>query len=75
MYFYDIGEWELYDLESDPKEMKNQYKNPEFTSQVERLKGDLEALRKKHLVPENKIKDVSNPSQRYITNQVPEEVK
>ena len=75
MYFYDIDEWELYDLESDPKEMKNQYINPEFASQVERLKDELKSLRKKHLVPENKIKDVSNPTQKYITNQVPEEIK
>ena len=75
MYFYDIDEWELYDLESDPKEMKNQFKNPEFSSQVTRLKEELKALRKKHLLPENKIKDVSNPTQKYITNQVPEEIK
>ena len=75
MYFYDIKEWELYDLESDPKEMKNQYNNPEFASQVTRLKGELEALRKKHLLPKNKVKDVSNPTQKYVTNQVPEEIK
>ena len=43
----DINEWELYDLESDPKEMKDQYSNSEFASQVERLKGELKALRKK----------------------------
>ena len=27
--FYDLGEWELYDLQSDPNEMTNQYDNPE----------------------------------------------
>lgn len=72
MYFYDIKEWELYDLESDPKEMKNQFNNPEYASQVKRLKAELEMLREKHAVPPNKIKDVSNPTQKYITNQVPE---
>ena len=72
MYFYDIGEWELYDLHSDPKEMKNQYKNPEFASEVKRLKAELTKLREKYQVPENVIKDVSNPDKKYVFNDKPE---
>ena len=75
MYFYDIDEWELYDLNSDPKEMKNQYKNPEFASEVARLKEELNKLRVKHKVPENKIKDVSNPDKKYVFNDKPEVVE
>ena len=75
MYFYDIDEWELYDLNSDPKEMKNQYKNPEFSSEVARLKEELKKLRAKHKVPENKIKDVSNPNKKYVFNDKPEVVE
>ena len=28
MNYYDVEEWELYDLKTDPKEMVNQYDNP-----------------------------------------------
>ncbi|MCM8529689.1 MAG: DUF4976 domain-containing protein, partial [Lentisphaeraceae bacterium] len=75
MYFYDIDEWELYDLKFDPKEMKNEFNNPEYAAEVKRMKKELTALREHHKVPENKIKDVSNPTQKYITNQVPEVIK
>jgi hypothetical protein len=75
MYFYDIDEWELYDLHSDPKEMKSQYHNPEFASEVKRLKGELAKLRAQHKVPENVIKDVSNPDKKYVFNNEPEVVK
>ena len=30
--------WELYDLEKDPKEMVNQYLNPEYSEVVKELK-------------------------------------
>ncbi|MCH2206780.1 MAG: sulfatase [Lentisphaerales bacterium] len=72
MYFYDIDEWELYDLHSDPKEMKNQYNNPEFAAEVKRLKEELNSLRAEHKVPENVIKDVSNPDKKYVFNDKPE---
>jgi arylsulfatase A-like enzyme len=31
-FYYDIDEWELFDLQSDPKEMKNVYNDPEYAS-------------------------------------------
>ena len=68
MYFYDIDEWELYDLKADPEEMTNQFNNPEHSSVLTHMKQELQKLRSQHQVPKNKIKDVSNPSQKYITN-------
>ncbi|EDM28862.1 mucin-desulfating sulfatase (N-acetylglucosamine-6-sulfatase) [Lentisphaera araneosa HTCC2155] len=68
MYFYDIDEWELYDLKADPEEMTNQFNNPEYSSVLTHMKQELQKLRSQHQVPKNKIKDVSNPSQKYITN-------
>ncbi|SNY99391.1 sulfatase [Flagellimonas pacifica] len=49
MHFYhDVDEWELYDLEKDPNEMNNVYANPEYSSVVDQLKKELDALRKKY---------------------------
>ena len=75
MYFYDINEWELYDLHSDPKEMKNQFANPEYAAVVQKMKGELKKLRVQYQVPENVLQDVSNPSQKYVKNPVAEEIE
>ncbi len=75
MYFYDIDEWELYDLEKDPKELQNQFENPEYAKEVKLLKRELTRLRKQYKVPANVPKDVSNPDQSYVTNHVPEVIE
>lgn len=31
-YYYDIDEWELYDIQTDPMEMKNVYNDPSYAS-------------------------------------------
>jgi arylsulfatase A-like enzyme len=36
-YYYDIDEWELYDIKTDPLEMKNVYNDPSY----EKVKSDL----------------------------------
>ena len=47
-FYFDIDEWELYDLEKDPHEMKNVYTDPAYL----RIRGDLhkklDALRLKY---------------------------
>ena len=47
-FYHDVDEWELYDREKDPYEMKNEYHNPEYTPIVKTLTKDLYALRKKY---------------------------
>lgn len=51
IHFYDIDEWELYDLEKDHDEMKSQYGNPEYAGVVGRLKKELSRLRGVYKVP------------------------
>ncbi|VGO20100.1 sulfatase family protein [Pontiella sulfatireligans] len=63
--FYDLGEWELYDLQSDPKEMKNQHGNPEYAEVVKRMHKELDASRAQYEVPENQKKDLSNVDMHY----------
>jgi len=52
IHFYDLDEWELYDMETDPSEMNSQYDNPEYQEIVEGLKLELERLKEQYRVPE-----------------------
>ena len=47
-FYYDVDEWELYDLTKDPDEMNNVYYDSEYSDIRERLKVDLKELRKKY---------------------------
>ncbi|MEN6324137.1 MAG: sulfatase/phosphatase domain-containing protein [Proteiniphilum sp.] len=47
-FYYDNDEWEMYDLQKDPKEMKNIYNEPEYAKVREDLHKKLEELRKKY---------------------------
>jgi arylsulfatase A-like enzyme len=46
IHFYnDIDEWELYDLQSDPDELKNLYGDARYADIVQELKAELKRLR------------------------------
>ena len=42
--FYAKGEWEFYDLEKDPTEMRSQYDNPEYSDIIANMKTELTRL-------------------------------
>jgi arylsulfatase A-like enzyme len=48
IYFYENGEWELYDLKKDEREMKNVYSDPAYKDIVKTMKQKLEQLRKQY---------------------------
>jgi len=52
IHFYDLNEWELIDMETDPHELTNQFHNPEYDSVKERLLGALAKLKEQYDVPE-----------------------
>ena len=58
-FYYDIDEWELYDLKKDKNEMKNVYTDPEYKDVVARLKQRLTELRVKY-------KDSDELQQNYL---------
>lgn len=50
--FYDLDEWELLDLETDPHELINQYYNPEYADVKERMAAALVTMKDRYAVPE-----------------------
>jgi len=47
-YGHDIDKWELYDLQTDPKELVNQYDNLLYTKVKERMHKELKRLMTKY---------------------------
>lgn len=46
-FYYDIDQWELYDLKKDPNEMQNVYDDPAYKQVEDSLTVQLRALQKK----------------------------
>jgi len=51
IHFYDIGEWELYDLQKDPTEMKSVYADPAYAEAAKKMSAELERLRRVYKLP------------------------
>lgn len=49
-YYNDIDEWELFDLQNDPNELKNLYNEPAFAAIQDSLHSELTRLREKYQV-------------------------
>jgi arylsulfatase A-like enzyme len=56
IYFNKLNDWELYDLRTDPHELKNVYADPANTALVQQLKTELFRL-KKELKDENQFEN------------------
>jgi len=68
--FYDLEEWELYDLSTDPHEMKNQYQNPEYAKVVARLHKELDRSRRRYDLPEIEKQSLENVDMRYHSDEI-----
>jgi arylsulfatase A-like enzyme len=62
-YYYDIDEWEMYDIQADPHELKNIYDDPAYASVKKELHGRLENLMKKYEDSEDLAKSFIPASQ------------
>lgn len=58
-FYYDIDEWELYDLKKDPHELRNVYEDPDYAKVREHMHEKLRELRKKY-------KDSDENDQKFI---------
>jgi arylsulfatase A-like enzyme len=45
IHYYTINEWELFDLETDPDEMRSVYDSPEYQQTVRSMKTSLDDIR------------------------------
>jgi arylsulfatase A-like enzyme len=55
MYFYNLDEWEMYDLKADPNEMNSVYDDPAYADVRAELQAELKRLRKELNVGEDTI--------------------
>lgn len=53
IHYYEIDEWELFDLYEDPDELDSIYTDETYSEIVSELKDELERLRNEYRVPEN----------------------
>jgi arylsulfatase A-like enzyme len=87
--YYDIDEWELFDLETDPMEMKNVYNDPAYSMVKDSLHAELQKLRDQYgdndeLARQYIEEDLENPRFLFMmkwmlnmdpTYDLPEEVR
>ena len=52
VHYYEIGEWELFDLHADPRELRSVYDDASYADVVARLETRLGELREQYAVPE-----------------------
>ncbi len=48
IYFHELDEWDLYDLQEDPRELNSVYGDPAYAAVVQELKRELTRLRKQY---------------------------
>lgn len=59
--FYNVGEWELYDLEQDPREMTSVYSDPKYAKVVKDLTTEVQRLQAQYKVPDDTGSVSANP--------------
>jgi len=52
IHYYDLDEWELLDLKTDPNELKNQMGNPAYSAVVVRMTQALDDVKAQYKVPD-----------------------
>ncbi|MBT5739420.1 MAG: DUF4976 domain-containing protein, partial [Planctomycetes bacterium] len=73
IHFYNLGEWEMYDLQEDPQEMKNIADDPAHAATREKLEKELEKLALQYQVPDDRGSVSRDPHQRIEAYQAREQ--
>lgn len=51
VHYYEVDQWEFFDMEKDPNEMQSVYDDPAYADRVAEMKVRLEALKKQYDAP------------------------
>ncbi|MEQ9407705.1 MAG: sulfatase [Fuerstiella sp.] len=54
IHFYNLNEWEFYDLEKDPREMRSRYDAPDYANIVADLKTRVAEMQQQYMVPDDR---------------------
>ena len=52
IHYYDAGQWELFDLEADPQELRSVYDDPDYAGVRGEMEAVLARLKREYAVPE-----------------------
>ncbi|CAN5212915.1 hypothetical protein BH23GEM2_BH23GEM2_22260 [soil metagenome] len=52
IHYYEVGEWELFDLERDPEELTSVYSSQEYAPVVDDMKATMARLRAQYAAPD-----------------------
>ena len=65
-FYFSVDLWEFYDLQTDPKEMKNQINNPIYKREIGELKEEIVKLQKQYndFMPLEKRKELTQSRMR-----------
>ena len=63
IFFHELDEWELFDLEKDPREMKSVYDDPAYAEVVGEMKAELARL-KKYYRDDDTVQGAANARKR-----------
>ena len=72
IHYYRLGEWELFDLDKDPSELKSVYDDPAYAETKRRLEVELERLREHY---GDVDPDMTDPPRRSPRGPAPKNVK
>jgi arylsulfatase A-like enzyme len=73
IHYYEIGEWELFDLKADPNELKSAYADSAYQDVAARLKTRLGQLREQYGVPASDTISRSTPREHPAVRRMAEE--
>jgi len=61
IHFYNVGEWELFDLKNDPGELQSVYDDPQYDHIVRELKAEIQRWQEELGVPDDVGSVEANP--------------
>ena len=71
IHFYNLDEWEFYDLEKDAREMRSLYDDPEFAETIAAMKVRMAELQKQYDVPDDAGSVPADPPSMHIDPNAP----